>query len=93
MFLMSSIVLDTLVSTLFSFAFLSIATMGIVLICKTSSTTNFAQGMIGIFGAYFTSYLISPKGKPEGMGFINFEPNFLQPAFINLALIPLRKIT
>lgn len=49
---------------LFDFAFLALATMGIVLIFKTSSTTNFAQGMIGAIGAYYCSYLIAPNGSP-----------------------------
>lgn len=48
--------------SLLSFSFLSLATLGIVLIFKTSSTTNFAQGMLGILGAYVTSYLIDSQG-------------------------------
>ncbi len=58
---MSDIV-KILFEILISFSFLSLATMGIVLIFKTSSTTNFAQGMLGILGAYLTSYLIDPIG-------------------------------
>ncbi len=51
-----------LFSALISFSFLSLATFGIVLIFKTSSTTNFAQGSLGILGAYTTSYLIDKQG-------------------------------
>jgi len=34
------------------------ATMGIVLILRTSITTNFAQGMMGTFAAFFASNLV-----------------------------------
>lgn len=53
---------SVLFSALISFSFLSLATFGIVLIFKTSSTTNFAQGSLGILGAYTTSYLIDKQG-------------------------------
>lgn len=55
-------IIKLLIETLIAFSFLSLATMGIVLIFKTSSTTNFAQGMLGVLGAYLTSYLIDPVG-------------------------------
>lgn len=54
--------LQLIINALITFSFLSLATFGIVLIFKTSSTTNFAQGMLGILGAYTTSYLIDRKG-------------------------------
>lgn len=54
--------LQTSFEVLLGFSFLSLATMGIVLIFKTSATTNFAQGMLGVLGAYLTSYLIDPIG-------------------------------
>ncbi len=53
---------SVLFSALISFSFLSLATFGIVLIFKTSSTTNFAQGSLGILGAYTTSYFIDKQG-------------------------------
>ena len=55
-------ILSILINALIPFSFLSLATFGIVLIFKTSSTTNFAQGMLGILGAYVTSYLIDRQG-------------------------------
>lgn len=55
---MSSAVISILLNALVTFSFLSLATFGIVLIFRTSSTTNFAQGMIGILGAFTTSYII-----------------------------------
>jgi branched-chain amino acid transport system permease protein len=42
----------------------SMATIGIVLIFRTSVTTNFAQGMIGALAAYLASNLAIYKGMP-----------------------------
>jgi len=39
-------------------AIYSMATIGIVLIFRTSITTNFAQGMMGTFSAYFASNIV-----------------------------------
>ena len=39
-------------------AIYSMATIGIVLILRTSITTNFAQGMMGTFSAFFASNLV-----------------------------------
>ncbi|MDD3067565.1 MAG: branched-chain amino acid ABC transporter permease [Acholeplasmataceae bacterium] len=61
-------ILSIIISALISFSFLSLATFGIVLIFKTSSTTNFAQGMLGILGAYTTSYLIDKQGVVDVTG-------------------------
>ncbi|HEY8406076.1 MAG TPA: branched-chain amino acid ABC transporter permease [Acholeplasma sp.] len=65
---MSSAVISILLNALVTFSFLSLATFGIVLIFKTSSTTNFAQGMIGILGAFTTSYIIDQQGIFEYTG-------------------------
>ncbi len=53
---------EVIMHSLIAFSFLSLATFGIVLIFKTSSTTNFAQGSLGIIGAFTTSYLIDRAG-------------------------------
>ncbi len=53
---------SVIMNSLIAFSFLSLATFGIVLIFKTSSTTNFAQGSLGIIGAFTTSYLIDKAG-------------------------------
>ena len=45
-------------------AIYSMATIGIVLIFRTSITTNFAQGMIGAFSAYLASNIVLYK-NPE----------------------------
>ncbi len=70
---MPSTIITILSSALISFSFLSLATFGIVLIFKTSSTTNFAQGMLGILGAFTTSYLIDPKGVVDITGMPSVE--------------------
>lgn len=61
-------IFNIILNALISFSFLSLATFGIVLIFKTSSTTNFAQGMLGILGAYTTSYIIDQKGVSDFTG-------------------------
>ncbi|VEU82722.1 branched-chain amino acid ABC transporter permease [Acholeplasma hippikon] len=61
-------VLNIIVPALISFGYLALATFGIVLIYKTSSTTNFAQGMLGVLGAFTTSYLIDKQGIQEFTG-------------------------
>ncbi len=57
-----------IISILISFSFLALATFGVVLIYKTSSTTNFAQGSLGILGAYATSYFIDRQGVLDVTG-------------------------
>ncbi|MDR2867377.1 MAG: branched-chain amino acid ABC transporter permease, partial [Acholeplasmatales bacterium] len=61
-------VFQSIINAFMAFSFLSLATFGITLIFKTSSTTNFAQGMLGIVGAYITSSLINPSGIDEISG-------------------------
>src|SRR6056297_1591533 len=40
----------------------ALAALGIVLIFRTSKTTNFAQGMIGTFNAYIAAYVMLSSG-------------------------------
>jgi len=63
-------IISVLMNSLIAFSFLSLATFGIVLIFKTSSTTNFAQGSLGILGAYATSYFIDRQGVNDMLGFM-----------------------
>jgi branched-chain amino acid transport system permease protein len=49
------IFLQTFINSLQNIAIYSMATIGIVLIFRTSVTTNFAQGMLGTFSAFFTA--------------------------------------
>jgi branched-chain amino acid transport system permease protein len=50
--------LQTFLNSLQNIAIYSMATIGIVLILRTSLTTNFAQGMMGTFSAFFASNLV-----------------------------------
>lgn len=50
--------LTVLVNSLFDAAILALATFGITLIFRTSSTTNFAQGSIAALSVYIT-FIIS----------------------------------
>ncbi len=61
-------IISIIMNSLIAFSFLSLATFGIVLIFKTSSTTNFAQGSLGILGAYATSYFIDKQGVNDLLG-------------------------
>ncbi len=45
----------------------ALATLGIVLIFRTSKTTNFAQGSIGTLGAYFAAWLMQTRGTGIGV--------------------------
>ena len=51
-------VLQLFFNSLQNIGIYSLATMGLVLIFRTSATTNFSQGMIGTFAAFFASNLV-----------------------------------
>lgn len=44
---------------------ISLATLGIILVFKTSITTNFAQGMIATMGAFIATFLMVSYGVPR----------------------------
>ncbi|GHV95372.1 branched-chain amino acid ABC transporter permease [Spirochaetia bacterium] len=50
--------LQTFLNSLQNIAIYSMATIGVVLILRTSFTTNFAQGLMGTFSAFFASNLV-----------------------------------
>ena len=52
------LIFQTFLNSLQNIAIYSMATIGIVLILRTSLTTNFAQGMMGMFAAFFASNLV-----------------------------------
>jgi branched-chain amino acid transport system permease protein len=54
--------LQTFINSLQNIALYSMATIGIVLIFRTSITTNFAQGMLGTFSAFFTANFVLYHG-------------------------------
>ena len=57
---------STIITLLFSSlrlgSIVALATLGIVLIFRTSKATNFAQGSIGTFNAYIAAYFMMNKG-------------------------------
>ncbi|MDD3478669.1 MAG: branched-chain amino acid ABC transporter permease [Candidatus Izemoplasmatales bacterium] len=53
-----SLFLNVMVNSVINICVLVLATTGIVLIFKTSYTTNFAQGMMATFGAYAAATMI-----------------------------------
>jgi len=57
---------DIFLSGLLQSAPLALATFAIVLIFRTSFTTNFAQGMIGTVAAFITTYIIMPAPDIQG---------------------------
>jgi len=56
--------LNTITGSLLIIAVTMMATMGIALIFKTSTTTNFAQGSIAALGAYVTTFLLAGTNLP-----------------------------
>lgn len=56
--------LNTITGSLLIIAVTMMATMGIALIFKTSTTTNFAQGSIAALGAYIATYLLADTNIP-----------------------------
>lgn len=52
-------ILQTLVSSIMQASVLSVSAFAIMIIFKTSTTTNFAQGMISALGAYVAAYLFA----------------------------------
>ncbi|GHV23722.1 branched-chain amino acid ABC transporter permease [Spirochaetia bacterium] len=56
--------LQTFINSLQNIAIYSMATIGIVLIFRTSITTNFAQGMMGTFSAFFTANFVLYHNMP-----------------------------
>ncbi|MCD4827212.1 MAG: branched-chain amino acid ABC transporter permease [Acholeplasmataceae bacterium] len=83
-------IISVIMNSLISFSFLSLATFGIVLIFKTSSTTNFAQGSLGILGAYATSYFIDRQGVNDLLGtpsvVINSVSQLLFPLLVGITV-------
>ena len=56
--------IQILLNSLQGIAIYSLSTMGIVLVFKTSGTTNFSQGVVGVFGAYMSTQLARLNGVP-----------------------------
>lgn len=67
-------VIELIINSILQSAPLALATFAIVLIFRTSFTTNFAQGMIGTVAAFITTYILMPV--PDIQGNVP-DPNFL----------------
>ena len=63
-----AVVIQILLNSLQFISIIGLATMGIVLIFKTSITTNFAQGMIATSGAFITTLLFAKGGWTIWLG-------------------------
>lgn len=60
-------IIDLLFRSLRYGSFIALAALGIVLIFRTSRTTNFAQGTIGTFGVYVAAWALSSRGFIENI--------------------------
>lgn len=58
-------VLQILLNSVMFACIISLATLGIILVFKTSITTNFAQGMIATVGAFIATFLLVSYGVPR----------------------------
>ncbi len=56
------IVFQTILSSLLLASVLAMSSFAIVFIFRTSTTTNFAQGLLSVFGAFVTAYLLNKLG-------------------------------
>lgn len=57
-----SVIITLLLNSLLLGSIVALATLGIVLIFRTSKATNFAQGSIGTMNAYIAAYFTMTKG-------------------------------
>ncbi len=48
----------------------ALAALSVILVFRTSYTTNFAQGMLGMFSTFFVATLISKQGLPLGVALV-----------------------
>lgn len=60
--------LQVIVNSLPQMAIYSLATIGIVLIFRTTGTTNFAQGLIATLGTFMTTQMALYAGLPLWLG-------------------------
>lgn len=69
-------------------AIYSLATIGIVLIFRTTGTTNFAQGLIATLGTFMTTQMALYAGLPLWLGLIiGMAVAFLMGIFMDVVLI------
>ena len=82
------VIIQTLLSSLMWVSVLSLSTFGIMIIFKTSTTTNFAQGMISSFGAFLAATLAVDSGLPLILAILlGMIASFLLGIFIDFIII------
>ncbi|QWB99661.1 branched-chain amino acid ABC transporter permease [Mycoplasmatota bacterium] len=59
-------IIELIINSILQSGPLALATFAIVLIFRTSFTTNFAQGMIGTVAAFITTYILMPSPDITG---------------------------
>ena len=80
-------ILQPFASSITNICVLVLATFAITLIFKTSTTTNFAQGSIAVFGAYFGTGFFLKNGIPMwGATLIGIVFGFLCGVFIDAVI-------
>lgn len=80
-------ILQPFASSITNICVLVLATFAITLIFKTSTTTNFAQGSIAVFGAYFGTGFFLKNGVPMwGATLIGIVFGFLFGVFIDAVI-------
>lgn len=65
-----SILFQTLLNSLMYMSILSLSSFCIILIFRTSTTTNFAQGTISVFGAFLVAYLFTMNHMNVYLGLV-----------------------
>ncbi len=80
--------LQTVLNSFQGMAIYSLTTFGIVLIIRTSSTTNFAQGAIATFGCYVTTQIVVVMGYSLWLGLpLGMLVAFMLGALIDFGII------
>ena len=66
----------------------ALAALGIIIIFRTSRTTNFAQGSIGMFNAFVATFGLIKLGLPAwGAALVGMVAAFLSGVLVDLVII------
>ena len=72
----------------------ALAALGIIIIFRTSRTTNFAQGSIGMFNAFVATFGLIKLGLPAwGAALVGMVSAFLSGVLVDLVIIRRAKKT
>lgn len=84
---MFPVFINTLAGSLLPICVTVVATMGITLIFKTSTTTNFAQGTLAALGCYITTYFVEKWGGNFYLGIaLGIVVGILSGLFIDVVI-------